>query len=59
VYVAPEGNRGWIILEMEDEEDLRHTVGYQATGTEGSESLEDMWDAFNRLSDQLDRMART
>jgi len=44
---------------MEDEEDLRHTVGYQATGTEGSESLEDMWDAFNRLSDQLDQMART
>jgi hypothetical protein len=135
VYVAPEGDRGWTVLEVEDEEDLRRTVEgqdveevqpvllareyvaisrarreledskagfvddpsgalekarqavgraleargyppveraneapgsrqevlreYQATGTEGSGSLEDTRDAFNRLSDLLDRMART
>jgi hypothetical protein len=135
VYVAPEGDRGWTVLEVEDEEDLRRTVEgqdveevqpvllareyvaisrarreledskasfvddpsgalekarqavgraleargyppveraneasgarqevlreYQATGTESSESLEDTRDAFNRLSDLLDRMTRT
>ena len=32
---------------------------YQATGTEGSESLEDTRGAFNRLTDLLDRLART
>ena len=26
VYVAPEGDRGWTVLEVEDEEDLRRTV---------------------------------
>ena len=135
VYVAPEGDRGWTVLEVEDEEDLRRTVEgqdveevqpvllareyvaisrarreleeskagfvddpsgalekarrsvgraleargyppveraneapgsrqevlreYQATGTESSEGLEDTRDAFNRLSDLLDRMTRT
>jgi len=135
VYVAPEGDRGWTVLEVEDEEDLRRTVEgqdveevqpvllareyvaisrarreledskagfvddpsgalekarravgraleargyppveradeasgsrqevlreYQATGTESSGSLEDTRDAFNRLSDLLDRMTRT
>ena len=135
VYVAPEGDRGWTVLEVEDEEDLRRTVegqdveevqpvllareyvaissarreledskarfvddpsgaleearqavgraleargypsseraneasgsrqevlrGYQATDTEGFGSLEDTRGAFNRLSDVLDRIART
>ena len=26
VYVSPEGDRGWTVLEVEDEEDLRRTV---------------------------------
>ena len=135
VYVAPEGDRGWTVLEVEDEEDLRRTVEgqdveefqpvllareyvaisrarreledskarfvgdpsgaledarqavgraleargypsseraneasgsrqevlreYEATDTEGSGSLEDTRGAFNRLSDVLDRIART
>jgi len=135
VYVAPEGDRGWTVLEVEDEEDLRRTVEgqdveevqpvllareyvaisrarreleaskagfvddpsgalekarqavgraletrgyppveraneapgsrqeilreYQATDPGSSEGLEDTRDAFNRLSDLLDRMTRT
>jgi hypothetical protein len=135
VYVAPEGDRGWTVLEVEDEEDLRRTVEgqdveevqpvllareyiaisrarreleefkarfvddpsgaledarqavgralegrgypsleraneasgsrqevlreYQATDPEGSGSLEDTRTAFNRLSELLDRIART
>ena len=135
VYVAPEGDRGWTVLEVEDEEDLRRTVEgqeveevqpvllareyvaisrarreleeskagfvddpsgalekarqavgraleargyppveraneapgsrqevlreYEASATEGSGSLEDTRGAFNRLSDVLDRIART
>ncbi len=26
VYIAPEGDRGWTVIEVEDEEDLRRTV---------------------------------
>jgi len=135
VFVSPEGDRGWTVLEVEDEEDLRRTVEgqdveevqpvllareymaisrarreledskagfvddpsgalekarravgraleargyppveraneahgsrqevlreYQATGTESSESLEDTRNAFDRLADLLDRIART
>ena len=135
VYVAPEGDRGWTVLEVEDEDDLRRTVEgqdveevqpvllareyvaisrarreledskarfvddpsgaledarqavgraleargypsseraneasgsrqeilreYQATDPGSSEGLEDTRDAFNRLSDLLDRMAHT
>jgi len=135
VYVSPEGDQGWTILEVEDEEDLRRTVEgqdveevqpvllareyvaisrarreledskarfvddpsgaleearqavgraleargyptseradeasgtrqevlkeYQSTDTGGSGSLEDTRGAFNRLSDVLDRVART
>jgi hypothetical protein len=135
VYVAPEGDRGWTVLEVEDEEDLRRTVEgqdveevqpvllareyiaisrarreleeskarfvddpsgaledarqavgraleargypsservnetsgsrqevlreYQAIDMGGSGSLEDTRGAFNRLSDVLDRVART
>jgi hypothetical protein len=135
VYISPEGDRGWTIIEVEDEEDLRRTVGgqeveeaqqvllpreylaigrarreledsksrfvddppgalatareavgraleargypspgraneasqsrqevlreYQDTDTGHSENLEDTRSAFNRLSDLLDRVART
>jgi hypothetical protein len=135
VYIAPEGDRGWTIIEVEDEEDLRRTVAgqeveeaqqvllpreylaigrarreledsksrfvddppgalaaareavgraleargyppleraneasqsrqqvlqeYQDTDTRHSENLEDTRSAFNRLSDLLDRVART
>jgi hypothetical protein len=135
VFVSPEGDRAWTVLEVEDEEDLRRTVEgqdveevqpvllareymaisrarrdleeskarfvddpsgaleearravgqaleaqgyppqeraneapgsrqevlreYQATATGSSESLEDTRDAFNRLTDLLDRLART
>ena len=135
VYISPEGDRGWTVIEVEDEEDLRRTVGgqeveeaqqvllpreylaigrarreledsksrfvddppvalatareavgraleargypspgraneasqsrqevlreYQDTDTGHSENLEDTRSAFNRLSDLLDRVART
>jgi hypothetical protein len=135
VYIAPEGDRGWTVIEVEDEEDLRRTVAgqeveetqmvllpreylaigrarmeledskarfvddpsgalaaareavgraleargypspdraneasrsrqevlreYQETDTGHSENLEDTRSAFDRLSDLLDRVART
>jgi hypothetical protein len=135
VYISPEGDRGWTVIEVEDEEDLRRTVAgqeveeaqlvllpreylaigrarseledsksrfvddppgalaaareavgraleargypsperaneasqsrqevlqeYQDTDTGQSENLEDTRSAFNRLSDLLDRVART
>jgi hypothetical protein len=135
VYIAPEGDRGWTVIEVEDEDDLRRTVQgqeveeaqpvllpreylaigrarreledskarfvddppgalseareavgraleargyppreraneasrsrqdvlqeYQDTDTGTSENLEDIRGAFNRLSDLLDRVART
>lgn len=135
VYISPEGDRGWTVIEVEDEEDLRRTVAgqeveeaqlvllpreylaigrarseledsksrfvddppgalaaareavgraleargypsperaneasqsrqevlqeYQDTDTGHSENLEDTRSAFNRLSDLLDRVART
>ena len=135
VYISPEGDRGWTVIEVEDEEDLRRTVAgqeveeaqlvllpreylaigrarseledsksrfvddppgalaaareavgraleargypsseraneasqsrqevlqeYQDTDTGQSENLEDTRGAFNRLSDLLDRVART
>jgi hypothetical protein len=135
VYISPEGDRGWTVIEVEDEEDLRRTVAgqeveeaqlvllpreylaigrarseledsksrfvddppgalaaareavgraleargypsperaneasqsrqevlqeYQDTDTGQSENLEDTRNAFNRLSDLLDRVART
>ncbi len=120
VYVSPEGDQGWTILDVEEVqpvllareyvaisrarreledskarfvddpsgalEEARQAVGraleaqgyptsgradeasgsrqevlreYQATDTGGSGSLEDTRGAFNRLSDVLDRVART
>jgi hypothetical protein len=135
VYISPEGDRGWTVIEVEDEEDLRRIVAgqeveeaqlvllpreylaigrarseledsksrfvddppgalaaareavgraleargypsperaneasqsrqevlqeYQDTDTGQSENLEDTRSAFNRLSDLLDRVART
>ncbi len=29
VYISPEGDRGWTVIEVEDEEDLRRTVAGQ------------------------------